>query len=609
MDINLMCQQLPKSAPKAVLRYALKKHLDDLGGERTVFKRVNISVVPDLLQEIMPPEMWEEYETSRRSKWAAECVCSVCGEVWHTGWVNGSFLKSIALVEGEDGLTYPCLDDYDPGIGTFIEVAPNDGFLCPFCSAVTTLTHASSIRGGRTWRLLIASVENVGIYTTIFYWLVARTIDEDGCVFSRILPWNAYVIDEAGALKRFIYTDGSGWRHSKQAGDAFYSKYSSMDGDLYNYRRGGYACDQVPNLAGCTGEKTGLQAYMTAGGQLPVLYMKTWRRHRTIENLVNSGWAALIEQNLQSESNDQEIPYAICPGVFFGSAKPHEMLHMDRISFRELRRKNSHGWHLHQYECWLNYLESGGTADAVMFDNYYKSFKLSGINAVLSLREMCPQVDLPKIDRYLSKQGLRHDEVQLLLDTWRMTIQLFGRTQLSSEEMWPRNLFDLHERLSRQVRLEQSKDDWSKFLSGFIAVRERFRELEWTDGELCVVLPKDNGDLIREGDVLRHCVYSYGADHVSGRHTIFFIRKYRRPERCYYTLDINMTGQPKEQQLHGYGNERHGPHKEYSHSIPNKVRLFCDRWKSEVLMPWYREQEQRRRQQADNVNGKEAKTA
>ena len=37
----------------------------------------------------------------------------------------------------------------------------------------------------------------------------------------------------------------------------------------------------------------------------------------------------------------------------------------------------------------------------------------------------------------------------------------------------------------------------------------------------------------------------------------------------------------------GYGNERHGPNKEYKHSIPQPVRDFCDRWQREVLLPWF----------------------
>ena len=39
-------------------------------------------------------------------------------------------------------------------------------------------------------------------------------------------------------------------------------------------------------------------------------------------------------------------------------------------------------------------------------------------------------------------------------------------------------------------------------------------------------------------------------------------------------------------QLHGYGNERHGEHKQHSHSIPKKVTAFVERWEREVLAPW-----------------------
>lgn len=79
--------------------------------------------------------------------------------------------------------------------------------------------------------------------------------------------------------------------------------------------------------------------------------------------------------------------------------------------------------------------------------------------------------------------------------------------------------------------------------------------------------------------------------HAGGKDIIFFVRHKRRPERSYYTLNIDFScGKPREIQLHGYGNERHGPNKQYSHSIPPKVRAFVDRWEKEVLYPWYRTQ-------------------
>ena len=127
---------------------------------------------------------------------------------------------------------------------------------------------------------------------------------------------------------------------------------------------------------------------------------------------------------------------------------------------------------------------------------------------------------------------------------------------------------------------------------------DKYGQLQWTDGELCIVLPKSHAELVQEGNILRHCVGGYSDRHIQGGDTIFFVRHYRRPERSYYTLDINMTDRPHRVQLHGYGNERHGIHKQYSHKIPKKVLDFCARWEQEVLMPWWR----------DNQNKKE-KTA
>ena len=73
-----------------------------------------------------------------------------------------------------------------------------------------------------------------------------------------------------------------------------------------------------------------------------------------------------------------------------------------------------------------------------------------------------------------------------------------------------------------------------------------------------------------------------------------FVRHYRRPERPDYTLNISFDGTESEEiQLNGYGNERHGTHKQYRHKIPQKVRDFVDRWEREIMFPWWREQQKK----------------
>ena len=73
-----------------------------------------------------------------------------------------------------------------------------------------------------------------------------------------------------------------------------------------------------------------------------------------------------------------------------------------------------------------------------------------------------------------------------------------------------------------------------------------------------------------------------------------FIRRYRRPERSYFTLNEDLTGdRPRRIQLHGYGNE-------YANgkrlTIPKQVLDFCDRWERKVLIPVFREVKRQERE-------------
>lgn len=126
------------------------------------------------------------------------------------------------------------------------------------------------------------------------------------------------------------------------------------------------------------------------------------------------------------------------------------------------------------------------------------------------------------------------------------------------------------------------------------AMRQLAQELAalaWSDGEICIRAAATPGELKEEGRVLKHCVGDYCKKHAARTDVIFFVRHARRPERSWYTLDINMTGRiPKEVQLHGYRNEWYG--KAGHGKIPQKVRDFCDRWEREVLAPWYAQRQE-----------------
>lgn len=591
MNIDYILANLPTVCPDRVTGYTYDNYLQELGGHMAIYKRVPYQEAPRLAM-LMEYEDWQP----GRKGWAAEVSCTRCYETWNTAWIGGP-LKEIAVCVGEDDITYPVLDLEDPDVAPMlVNVSNNDGIICPECGEGVTLIHASRLGRGMTRRIAMCSVEVIGEYAALLYWLAYRHLDSDGCVYEEVTPWYAFVLDENGNLKCFHFKEDE-WRRSTNREDPFYKCYTSGDGGYYNQKRGGYVCEMVPDLIGTTAEKTGLGEYVRQRGQYPLMYLRTWQHKPAIENLVNTGWTPLIESLFDKEPihQKQAVPVARLPGINWESSKPHEMLHMDRSSFRNLDKAHNDSRRRQWFESWKTYLSVGGKLDACEYDRYWCRFTEYGMSTVLDLMAICPGLDIPKIDKYLNKQFLEPTEVRILADTWRMTTMLTGRDELTHEERWPRVLQRKHDQLVALNLKEQGQDSWMKYLAGFRRIRDKYGELQWTDGELDIILPRDNGELVREGENLRHCVGTYGQSHVSESSVIFFVRRHRRPERCYYTLAMDMRGEPKRSQLHGYGNERHGEHKQYRHEIPAKVRIFCQRWEEEVVKPWYLGQQKQKK--------------
>lgn len=353
----------------------------------------------------------------------------------------------------------------------------------------------------------------------------------------------------------------------------------------------------LPDLLGTTGEKTGLAEYIKAQGIWPIAYLKVWRKHPNIENLVKAGWGATVAASLD-EMVTQALDYGMTPGGYaitwadLSQAKPHRQMGMTKEEFRQAKQWK---WGTQHANLWAVQNEYGIPCTATEFNHCIKAIGLKNVEWITHRAEKGKPVPLRKLLSYLEKQGdiTMKEGAEYLRDLWDALdaeAEVTGRP-LTDEQCWPRRLREAHDRATENKKNIEDMKARRFLLDGFRHIVDKYGELEWTDGDLCVRLPRDNGDLIREGNVLRHCVGGYGNNHVNETDVIFFIRRYRRPERSYYTLDINFKKErPTEVQLHGYGNERHGQHKEYRHKIPEKVRNFCDRWEQEVLQPWFAEQ-------------------
>jgi hypothetical protein len=602
MDKEEICRLLPVEPPEGLVDWTIETCGIELGGEFCVFNCEQMPV-GTTFTEIMEHNSM----ASRRKAWGAVCHCSACSDEFITQKEPG--MSAIRLVVGEDEWHYT-LDigeTVDPYMGIQVQ-REGDTFPCPLCGSVVELIHAKHLRGGRTKQIMVISVQNVATYTALIYWLVYRVIDEYGLSCYSAIPADAFVLTETGATVRFTKVKRGGyyytgetplteWKVASRNQDTIDQKYHDWR-SINNKKVGADVYRVFPDLEGSTGEKTALVEYLQAGGYRPVEYLKWWRRRPNIENLCRQGQASLVASIVStawrySSTIDSEAEKYID----LSKRKPHEMLHMSKQDFRYLRQSGAQ-LTTDSIRQWREYRQTIGKLSLAEFTTYSKAFGPSAMNAAIGLMRQYGDADLDKIARYMEKSKLKLNEVGILLDTRNCMHKLYNRP-LTSEELWPKHLHETHDRVTRMWAAENERKHREELLYGFQKVIDQYGHLQWTDGELSVILPKSNAELVQEGEVLRHCVGGYGNAHVQGRSMIFFIRHYRRPERPYYTLAINMTGRPVESQLHGYGNERHGDHKQYTHKIPKKVRDFCDRWENEVLLAWYAEQQK----------CKEAKTA
>ena len=599
MDKERIRQLLPEQPPKDLLKWTLGHCDDELGPQYLVWRPVTVPVYS--MEHLMTDN---SFKPVRREK-AARCTCLSCGSEFYTERI-GNDLRFWVDDCGEwwpiDPSSQGPWDEMDESVeqGYPADVdGDNEALSCPMCFETIRTIPAKNLRGGRLKQILVASIAVVEGYAAVLYWLVQRYIYPDGNTYN-VIPRDAYVLDERGRLHRYTHKEGGGCFYSETMTDQWRlatNKKDSLDmtyhdwGSISNKKKGGLFFNQVPDLNGTTAEKTGLQAFAEYDGTCSVEYLKLWKKCPALENLVNTGWNRIVNTIVSRSAGGYPAGATMYDVIDIGCTKPHEMLGMAKKDFKTIRATGKQ-W---DYDCqrlWMAYREAGFT-DAVRFMLYRDMFTDSGMRVLASLRRQYGEEDPEKIIRYLKKQKLRPAEVQYLWDTREAARFLAEDRELTQEELWPRDLHSAHDRLTRAKMLKVDADKAAKYQAGFDAVREKYGELQWTDGELCIVLPKSYEELYMEGETLRHCVGGYSSDHISGQDTIFFVRRYRRPERSYYTLDINMQGEPYRRQLHGYGNERHGIHKEFRHTIPKKVLDFCTRWEQEVLRPWYRDQQKK----------------
>lgn len=577
-----LINRLPTKPRPGMIEAALERNLEDeLGGNLLIFAR----------ESYCGDTGWEPLDGSVRRTWAARCTCTACGEDFWAGWLPGG---GITMIVGEDGTAYDGIPDKGGDIDV-VAYPDGDTAICPFCLAEVKVTHRKNLKNGRTHRIMAGSVEIVGDITVVMSWMITRRVDVWGCWDVETEPAGAVAILPGRKLLRYTHMARNGyvssymlpdWKLLSGREDPFQIKYYSYEAFCHK-KYGAWMWTDVPDLTGTTGEKTGLAEYIKSGGTWPVVYLHLWQQRPAAENLLKCGWTRMIVDRI----DDETIAAAQYGGrckipetddlADWDLVKPREMLSMTK---EEIRHGKEWNWNAETAALWNEACAYGicGKGSATYFNDMILKYGFANVNLFVGTATDGYELpDFAKIDAYLEKQYRKFDlprrrGFSMYIDYFKELDLLVNEPQ--DDEILPRNLRAAHDRLFSAKKL---KEDASS-IANFEALAQKWAALEWSDGQICILLPRCNNDLVAEGHTLHHCVGGYGQTHLRGK-LVLFVRHARRPERSWYTLNIDTTGKsPHRIQLHGYGNEWANGKTLY---IPQRVLDFCDRWEHEILAP------------------------
>lgn len=156
-DLKDLLEILPEEPEKKLREWAFLQNGDLLGGELCLFRRESVELYPE--DQGWPLPAPERVQNKR--VWGARCSCTACGEDFVAGYGSakqgGMKIKGIRLLCDDAEQLWPGIPEQEDDIWdrSAAEIAEGEALSCPYCGAEVRLIHAGSLRGGRTWQLLL----------------------------------------------------------------------------------------------------------------------------------------------------------------------------------------------------------------------------------------------------------------------------------------------------------------------------------------------------------------------------------------------------------------------------------------------------------------------
>ena len=493
-----------------------------------------------------------EYLIYRAARWknpltgisekAVKVTCSACGESWYSSYVPG-----------------PQCARYAPAPFGFKnenneDIISGDETICPVCGAEARAAHITHVGHGIEHGNLCMSFGRLGDRLVLYGWYIQRIIDKTGKSWWSTHPYEAYVYGEKEAVRL------TGHQRQYYGIQLFeYWEQRKKWTDEWGETGLTYGAEDIP-LEGSAVERSRLDLYLRDCSSYgitawPASYMKLWQKHPQVENLLVQGAGAILADLLDRDRCRMVGYYGQhatgIPKVELNwkEKKPSKLLGLNKTELRAAARL---GWTARNLEAYkvLRSLETvnlddPGTADLIeKHPDWVQKIAVEGVKyrgSVTALR-CC---------RYLVRQNERRTEGTKLMDAvwlvdyWRMA-DAAGWNLRDVSRLLPKDLRREHDKamqesaeaISREKAKERAKEI-AKRAPAFRKHTEALRKFAWEKDGILIRPCEDERELIREGELLHHCVATYASAIARGTSAIFFVRKAKEPDKPWFTLELD----------------------------------------------------------------------
>lgn len=496
--------------------------------------------------------------------------CSACNEVAFAEYLPGK--------DGAKSGVRLC-NEYD-----LAEYRTGESLTCPMCGKAVQLERNVDICSGRSQESWVTVPTLRSGMLALTEYFCRRTVYCGESQWNCVPVWS-YVADGKKMIKFCRYRRGMGgalysldeWQQNKRLCDTL-GRVQLYDRDL-------------PDLEGTSLENSRLWEYArkAPGDFLPVRYIRLYWKHPNAENLIANGAARIVGEGLYAEgkatsyyNTDAVYTEPRLDWVDWKQNRPAQMLGLTKDQLRTVLQL---GWKLRELMLWHKVKQTHTFGDVC---EMLQLASVSKTETALALTE-----HPLRLLRYCKAQ---RSDVYFYEDYHRMAAEA-GFAMDDAAVRWPKNLQTAHDRAMAASRYAKT----AKYAEAFAAMTRRCRGLNWVQGDICIRVAETPAELVDEGATLHHCVGGYAKAHAEGR-IILFIRHTRRPERSWFTLNVDVKNK-KVLQNHGYGNEF--AHGKVLH-IPRAVQDFVKDWKKQVLDNWQLPPEKKEAQERNAPAGQPA---